>query len=138
MYITKNGASMQGFLLQPQNRPVPICIYFLIRYFAQNIRGKGGYLFMRYLTAGESHGKQLTTIIEGLPARMPLIKDEIDWNKDIGYYWKTRRLGEFEGGMTKGMPIKGVMKPIPTLYKPLQSIDINSKAAFNTSVERSA
>ena len=29
---------------------------------------------MRYLTAGESHGPQLTTIIEGLPAGMPLLK----------------------------------------------------------------
>ena len=29
---------------------------------------------MRYLTAGESHGPQLTTIIEGLPAGMPIIK----------------------------------------------------------------
>ncbi|MFC2948312.1 chorismate synthase [Virgibacillus sediminis] len=33
---------------------------------------------MRYLTAGESHGKQLTTIIEGLPARMPLLKEDIN------------------------------------------------------------
>src|SRR5699024_516893 len=33
---------------------------------------------MRYLTAGESHGKQLTTIIEGIPARMPLLKEEIN------------------------------------------------------------
>lgn len=33
---------------------------------------------MRYLTAGESHGKQLTTIIEGIPARMPLLKESIN------------------------------------------------------------
>lgn len=33
---------------------------------------------MRYLTAGESHGKQLTTIVEGVPARMPLVKDNIN------------------------------------------------------------
>ncbi|PAV29496.1 chorismate synthase [Virgibacillus profundi] len=33
---------------------------------------------MRYLTAGESHGKQLTTIIEGIPARMPLLKEDIN------------------------------------------------------------
>src|SRR5690625_3033680 len=33
---------------------------------------------MRYLTSGESHGKQLTTIIEGVPARMPLLKENID------------------------------------------------------------
>src|SRR5690625_94033 len=35
-------------------------------------------ILMRYLTAGESHGKQLTTIIEGVPARMPLLKYDID------------------------------------------------------------
>src|SRR5690625_5029707 len=35
-------------------------------------------MMMRYLTAGESHGKQLTTIIEGIPARMPLLKEDID------------------------------------------------------------
>src|SRR5699024_6020955 len=32
---------------------------------------------MRYLTAGESHGKQLTTIIEGVPSHMPLLKEDI-------------------------------------------------------------
>src|SRR5699024_12444956 len=33
---------------------------------------------MRYLTAGESHGKQLTTIIEGVPSHMLLLKEDID------------------------------------------------------------
>ncbi len=33
---------------------------------------------MRYLTSGESHGPQLTAIIEGLPAGMPLIADDIN------------------------------------------------------------
>lgn len=33
---------------------------------------------MRYLTAGESHGKQLTTIIENVPAGMPLQKENIN------------------------------------------------------------
>ena len=33
---------------------------------------------MRYLTAGESHGKQLTTIIEGVPAKMPLLQGDIN------------------------------------------------------------
>src|SRR5699024_7570908 len=37
-----------------------------------------GGCFMRYLTAGESHGKQLTTIIEGIPARMPLVQEDIN------------------------------------------------------------
>ena len=33
---------------------------------------------MRYLTAGESHGPQLTTILEGLPAGMPLLSEDIN------------------------------------------------------------
>ncbi len=33
---------------------------------------------MRYMTAGESHGKQLTTIIEGVPANMPLLQEDIN------------------------------------------------------------
>lgn len=67
------------------------------------------------------------------------VHDEIAWDKDKGYYRKTNRLGGFEGGMTTGMPIvvKGAMKPIPTLYKPLKSVDIETKEPFNASIERS-
>lgn len=67
------------------------------------------------------------------------VHDEIAWEKDKGYFRKTNRLGGFEGGMTTGMPIvvRGVMKPIPTLYKPLMSVDIDTKEPFAASVERS-
>ena len=67
------------------------------------------------------------------------VHDEIAWDKEKGYYRKTNRLGGLEGGMTTGMPlvVKGVMKPIPTLYKPLQSVDIETKEPFNASIERS-
>jgi chorismate synthase len=67
------------------------------------------------------------------------VHDEIAWNSEDGYTRKTNRLGGFEGGMTTGMPIvvRGVMKPIPTLYKPLQSVDIETKEPFTASIERS-
>ena len=67
------------------------------------------------------------------------VHDEIAWNEEQGYYRRTNRLGGFEGGMTTGMPIivRGVMKPIPTLYKPLRSVDINTKEEFTASIERS-
>jgi chorismate synthase len=67
------------------------------------------------------------------------VHDEILWDEEKGYTRKTNRLGGFEGGMTTGMPIvvRGVMKPIPTLYKPLMSVDIDSKEPFSASVERS-
>ncbi|WP_100331417.1 chorismate synthase [Bacillus xiapuensis] len=67
------------------------------------------------------------------------VHDEIAWEKEKGYYRKTNRLGGFEGGMTNGMPIvvRGVMKPIPTLYKPLESVDVDTKETFTASIERS-
>jgi len=67
------------------------------------------------------------------------VHDEIAWDEEQGYYRKSNRLGGLEGGMSTGMPIvvRGVMKPIPTLYKPLESVDINSKEAFVATVERS-
>ncbi|MFC0189331.1 chorismate synthase [Fictibacillus aquaticus] len=74
-------------------------------------------------------------------ARQPgsQVHDEILWNENDGYTRKTNNAGGFEGGMTTGMPIvvRGVMKPIPTLYKPLQSIDIETKEPFAASIERS-
>ncbi|WP_445492200.1 chorismate synthase [Niallia sp. 03133] len=67
------------------------------------------------------------------------VHDEIIWEEDKGYTRSTNRLGGLEGGMTTGMPIvvRGVMKPIPTLYKPLKSVDIETKEPFAASIERS-
>src|SRR5699024_56255 len=77
-------------------------------------------------------GEEFGLGVEAARQNGSMVHDEIDWNENKGYYRKTNRLGGFEGGMTTGMPIivKGVMKPIPTLYKPLQSVDINTKEAF--------
>lgn len=67
------------------------------------------------------------------------IQDEILYNTELGYYRGSNHLGGLEGGMSNGMPIivNGVMKPIPTLYKPLNSVDINTKEGFKATIERS-
>lgn len=67
------------------------------------------------------------------------VHDEIIYDPERGYTRASNRLGGFEGGMTNGMPIvvRGVMKPIPTLYKPLKSVDIDTKEEFTAQVERS-
>ncbi|HDG9747359.1 TPA: chorismate synthase [Staphylococcus aureus] len=67
------------------------------------------------------------------------IQDEILYNSEIGYYRGSNHLGGLEGGMSNGMQIivNGVMKPIPTLYKPLNSVDINTKEDFKATIERS-
>ena len=61
------------------------------------------------------------------------------WPQLPRFYRKTNNAGGIEGGMSNGEPIilRAVMKPIPTLYKPLPSVDIDSKRPFKASVERS-
>ena len=67
------------------------------------------------------------------------VMDEILWTEEDGFTRKTNNLGGFEGGMTNGQPIvvRGVMKPIPTLYKPLMSVDIETHEPYKATVERS-
>src|SRR5437763_7790792 len=54
--------------------------------------------------------------------------DEIFWEEDRGYYRQTNRSGGLEGGMTTGEPlvVRAWMKPLPTLTKPLRSVDIST------------
>jgi len=51
--------------------------------------------------------------------------DEIFFSSERGYYRQTNRSGGLEGGMTTGEPliVRGAMKPLPTLTKPLRSVD---------------
>ncbi|MBF0328677.1 MAG: chorismate synthase [Nitrospirae bacterium] len=68
------------------------------------------------------------------------VLDEIFFNKEEKkFYRKTNYAGGIEGGMTNGMPIivSAVMKPIPTLRKPLISVDMASKEPFEAAYERS-
>lgn len=66
------------------------------------------------------------------------VQDEI-LHDETGYFRKTNHLGGIEGGMSTGMPIRVqvAMKPIPTLYRPLQSVDIETKEPFVAQIERS-
>ncbi len=52
---------------------------------------------------------------------------------------KTNRAGGLEGGISNGQPIvvRVAMKPISTLYSPKKSVDIETKEAFEATVERS-
>lgn len=69
------------------------------------------------------------------------IKDQRSKSENTigGFYRKTNNAGGIEGGMANGMPVilRAVMKPIPTLRKPLRSVDIMSKKPFEAVYERS-
>ena len=68
------------------------------------------------------------------------VHDEIYYSKsEKSFRRKTNNAGGLEGGVTNGEPliIRGAMKPIPTLYTPLKSVSLDTKEAFEASVERS-
>jgi chorismate synthase len=67
------------------------------------------------------------------------VQDEIFYETDKGFYRRTNRAGGIEGGMSNGeeIVVRAAMKPIPTLYRPLQSVDLITKKPFEASVERS-
>jgi chorismate synthase len=62
--------------------------------------------------------------VAGLPGSQA--HDEIFYDEERGFYRRTNRAGGLEGGMTTGTPlvIRASMKPLPTLTKPLRSVDI--------------
>ena len=73
------------------------------------------------------------------------VMDEIFYRKakskghGAQFYRKTNNAGGIEGGMSNGMPviIRAAMKPIPTLRRPLMSVDIITKKPFEAAYERS-
>jgi chorismate synthase len=64
--------------------------------------------------------------------------DEIFWSDERGYSRETNRAGGLEGGMTTGDPlvVTGAMKPLPTLTKPLRSVDTATKEPAQALRER--
>jgi len=55
--------------------------------------------------------------------------DEIFYDEERGYFRETNRSGGVEGGMSTGEPlvVRCAMKPLPTLTKPLRSVDIATR-----------
>ncbi len=64
--------------------------------------------------------------------------DEILLDKEGNIYRATNRAGGLEGGMTNGetLVLRAAMKPIPTLMKPLSSINLANLSINPASVER--
>ena len=66
------------------------------------------------------------------------VHDEIGYREGEGYFRYSNNLGGLEGGITNGMPIivRCAMKPIPTLTKPLRSVDVLTKEEVRAGKER--
>jgi chorismate synthase len=73
------------------------------------------------------------------------VHDEIAFDESkrntpsLGFARATNHAGGLEGGMTNGQPVvvRGAMKPISTLGKPLRSIDLNTRQPSEAGWERS-
>ena len=68
------------------------------------------------------------------------VHDDIYYDQGAqAFVRKTNNAGGLEGGITNGEPIilRVAMKPISTLYRPKKSVDIETKEAFDATVERS-
>jgi chorismate synthase len=64
--------------------------------------------------------------------------DEIFYDEERGYYRETNHSGGLEGGMTTGEPlvVRCAMKPLPTLTKPLRSVDVATRRPAQALRER--
>jgi len=64
--------------------------------------------------------------------------DEIFYTDERGFHRHTNHAGGLEGGMTTGNPlvVRAAMKPLPTLTKPLRSVDIATHAPAEALRER--
>jgi chorismate synthase len=74
--------------------------------------------------------------VAGLPGSES--HDEIFFSEERGWYRETNRAGGVEGGMTNGetLVVKGAIKPISTLTKPLRSVDTETKEPAQAMRER--
>ncbi len=67
------------------------------------------------------------------------VHDEVCYSEEKGYYRTTNHAGGIEGGMSNGeeLVVRCAMKPIPTLMKPLKTVDIDTHEPYDAVKERS-
>lgn len=129
-----NGDSIGGIVeVIAEGMPIGVGSYV---HYDRKLEAKLG---MAMMSINAFKGAEIGVGFEAASKPGSQVHDEIEWNEEQGYRRRTNNAGGFEGGMTTGMPIvvRGVMKPIPTLYKPLESVDIDTKEPFTASIERS-
>lgn len=130
----QNGDSIGG-IVEVIAENVPIGLGSFVHYD----RKLDGKIAQAVLSINAFKGVEIGLGFEAARMKGSKVHDEIDFEEGRGFFRSSNRLGGFEGGMTNGMPVvvHGAMKPIPTLYKPLKSVDIDSKEPFTASIERS-
>jgi len=132
--VKDEGDSLGG-IIEVRTTPLPVGLGS----HTQWDRRLDGQLSQALMSIPAIKGLEIGPAFENAGERGSKVHDEIYYSQEKGYYRLTNRAGGLEGGMSNGQPlvIRLAMKPIPTLYKPLQSVDIKSREPFTASVERS-
>jgi chorismate synthase len=85
-------------------------------------------------------GVEIGTAFSAASERGSGVHDEIFYSRETKrFYHGSNRAGGIEGGITNGEDIRArvFLKPVPTLRKPLGSVDLQSKETFEAVFERS-
>ncbi len=106
--------------------------------YVQADRRLDGRLAQAIMSIQAQKGVEVGDGFRNVERRGSQVHDEII-KEDGRYKRRTNRAGGTEGGISTGMPliVRGYMKPIPTLIKPLDSVDIATGEAQPTRYERS-
>jgi chorismate synthase len=106
--------------------------------YAQWDRRLDGILARAIMSIPAVKGVEIGLGFEAARRRGSEVHDELFFVKKKGFYHKSNNAGGLEGGITNGEPIviRAAMKPIATLGKPLQSVDLATKKPAAAHVER--
>jgi chorismate synthase len=91
------------------------------------------------LSIQSAKGVEIGDAIAGSARRGSSVHDEIVHTAARGYHRETDRAGGLEGGMTNGADVivRTIWKPLPTLMRPLRSVELGSHEPREAHVERS-
>jgi len=98
-----------------------------------------GRLAAAMLSIQSAKGVEIGDAIASAGRRGSSVHDEILHDDERGYYRETDRAGGLEGGITNGseLIVRTIWKPLPTLMRPLRSVELGSHEPREAHVERS-
>ena len=98
-----------------------------------------GRLAAAMLSIQSAKGVEIGDAIASAGRRGSSVHDEIHHSDERGFYRETDRAGGLEGGITNGadLVVRTIWKPLPTLMRPLQSVELGSHEPQAAHVERS-
>jgi len=85
-------------------------------------------------------GVEVGFAAEGAAAFGSKVQDTIHYEREARRFWRgANRAGGLEGGMTNGedIVVRGMLKPISTLRRPLESVDLTTREPALAAYERS-